>query len=969
MAENLANEQLHLERRLPWWIAGGAFVLYLAFLQRYPSFEGLSALVKMAGWDWHRDLAAPLHQIVTYPIRWLPAGIQFWTLNAVTAAFAAATLGLLARSVSLLPMDRTPLQRKAPSRQRDCWIPPVFAAAICGLQLSFWENAIVGTGEMLDLLILAWLIHQLLEYRRERKLGRLYGFAFVYGLAAVNNYAMIAMFPAFLAALYWIVGRTRVTGSLVLRLLGLGMAGLTLYAFLPAVTRWSNPDGADFWTLVRSYLGYQLSGLRSVPRYVIVLCSLTSLVPVAWMGLVWGKRVSKSTLLGRKFSALVTLLIHAFFLMACVAVAFDPKFSPRQLAGGRAVLLPLYYLGALAIGYFTEFFLQVLQYPHRAGREKSAGRVELLGFSGAAWVLRVGAALVLVTLAIRTMTTGDREPARAMSHMARAMADSLPAEGAVVLSDDLFQLYSLQHALLRKAPRDRFTLVHTAALTSPDYHRYLRDSHPQQWPPFQRRQSRETSIDAANLMNALLAVNQTSPLYYIQPSFGLFFEFFELRPRGLVYEMVRSPTNNLSGETRFTPEMQEQDAYLQEFAQREIRPLVDKVDREPADEAAGVPMLGYLTAFYSRMLNQFGVHLQRAGNSDRAAVYFKLALEVNPSNVAAYINRMHSEHLRTGTIERESQAHLLERLKPYEGRWEAILKVDGPVDEPVVCHQLAKRFADSGHFRQAARELERVFRFSPDNRLAQLDFAMTCIGSAMPEAAETAVAAFRRRYDTNGLEPREEAEISRVLAWVEALKRNLPGAEKILESAQENYPAESLPWDAMVEIYLRFGMETNAVQVMKRRMEAQPGNLTALVNYGGILVRRGQFADALDSTGRALDIDPSHEDARFNRALIYAALQRWDEAQQDFYRLTLKTGGKHQVKSLYGLAEVLFHKTNEIESVRYYKEFLQAVNLSGVTLSAEAQNARDRLRLLEQQGFNPAGEPGYIVPSTGLLRH
>jgi hypothetical protein len=87
---------------------------------------------------------------------------------------------LLARSVAMLPHDRTDAQRK---RERSdfsflttgsAWLPPVLAVLVCGLQLTFWEHATNWTGEMFDLLLFAVVIWSLLEYRLDEREWRLF---------------------------------------------------------------------------------------------------------------------------------------------------------------------------------------------------------------------------------------------------------------------------------------------------------------------------------------------------------------------------------------------------------------------------------------------------------------------------------------------------------------------------------------------------------------------------------------------------------------------------------------------------------------------------------------------------------------------------------------------------------------------------------------------------------------------------
>src|SRR5436190_872292 len=101
-------------------------------------------------------------------------------------------------SVSLLPHDRTHQQRLRETSDFSLltiplrWVPPVVAAIICGLQLTFWENATVASNDMLDLLVFAYIIRNILEYRIAENESWLFRAALVYGLALPSLWAMIA---------------------------------------------------------------------------------------------------------------------------------------------------------------------------------------------------------------------------------------------------------------------------------------------------------------------------------------------------------------------------------------------------------------------------------------------------------------------------------------------------------------------------------------------------------------------------------------------------------------------------------------------------------------------------------------------------------------------------------------------------------------------------------------------------------
>src|SRR5262249_44344109 len=154
---------------------------------------------------------------------------------------------------------------------RAAWLPPLFAVLVCGLQMSFWENAIFGTYEALDLLVFAYVIRCLLEYRIDQRDSWMLRAAFVYGLGMTNNVAMIGFFPAFLLATLWIKGHTFFNWGFIWRLLACGLVGLLLYLLLPIINSVSPLSELDFWTALRTILGSQKTTLLSIPRYVILL--------------------------------------------------------------------------------------------------------------------------------------------------------------------------------------------------------------------------------------------------------------------------------------------------------------------------------------------------------------------------------------------------------------------------------------------------------------------------------------------------------------------------------------------------------------------------------------------------------------------------------------------------------------------------------------------------------------------------
>src|SRR5688572_25453360 len=102
-----SNLQSFVQRRLPWVIAAVMLVVYFATMSRWITLPGVPNYARGLGWDWQPILFAPLYHALTYPIRFLPADWQVVGLNVFSALCSAITIGLLVRSVSILPYDRT----------------------------------------------------------------------------------------------------------------------------------------------------------------------------------------------------------------------------------------------------------------------------------------------------------------------------------------------------------------------------------------------------------------------------------------------------------------------------------------------------------------------------------------------------------------------------------------------------------------------------------------------------------------------------------------------------------------------------------------------------------------------------------------------------------------------------------------------------------------------------------------------
>jgi hypothetical protein len=302
-------------------------VVYLLTLNHWLSHGNLLQVARASGWVWQPELYEPLLWLVTYPFRWLPLPAIPPALNLFAALCAFLTLTLLARSVALLRHDLTDekgdkkLDGFGTLAIRSAWMPPVLAVIVCGLQMTFWENATAFSGEILNLLIFAYVVRCLLEYRIDEVQPWLSRAALACGLGITNNWAMIGFLPVFLAALIRIKGPGFFNLRFLGRMLLWGLAGLSLYLLLPATQSWAD-SALPFWGVLKANLGAQHGTLVSLYHRFSTQEKLAllipSLVPIFIISIRWASYFQDPSPLGTILGAMMFHLVHAF-LWSCAS--------------------------------------------------------------------------------------------------------------------------------------------------------------------------------------------------------------------------------------------------------------------------------------------------------------------------------------------------------------------------------------------------------------------------------------------------------------------------------------------------------------------------------------------------------------------------------------------------------------------------------------------------------------------------
>lgn len=888
--------------RLPWLVAAVALGVYLVTLNRWLQLTSLPLVARVAGWDTSPNLSAPLLYLLTLPTRGLSASLLPVALNLLTAVWAALTLALLARSVALLPYDRT---HEARLRERSehgllsiplAWVGPVFAVLLCGWQRTFWEHATVATGEMLDLLLFAAAIWCLLEYRVSRNETWLTALALGYGLAITNNYAMIAFFPVFLISLVWIKGLDFFNVRFLARMTGAGLAGLLLYLLLPAIAALSphTPD-ASFWTYLRAQLGAQRAALAAVPPFAVLLISLSTLLPVLVLGIRWRRTGEDTSRAGTMITDFFTRFVHVVMLAAAVSVFLDPVWSPRALGFGRP-MLPFYFLAALAAGYYAGYLLLMARDP--------VGRAAYLVTSGGRWVNQ---ALAVVTLlaavalpATLVVRNGPRVAAlngRELSRLADRLVDALPAQDAYVLSDDQTNLLLLEAGLARRGAAGAHVLLWSRLMPYRIYQQQLHRRYGARWSWGAEKDLPEV-IAPAGLAILVQNVAASNQLFYLHPSLGYYFERVEQVPTGLVFR-VRPRTDDLAPRPPLTPE----ELARGEAAWEALRPALEALP--PAEPTSSFERR-YVNAFYARGLASWGAAVQRAGQPERARRWLELALRLNPANTAARITLAFNDALRTDqlpALDAPAQPDLAQERRG----WDQLVVEDGHFDHVQFSYRLGLLFVESTFFRQALTEFQRVQALLPD----------------APEV---------------GIWAQVMAALSRFTAG------DVAAAEAQVLELRTRYPRNLNVLEALYQIYQATGRFTNALEILRAQVELEPDNPRSLLNLAALHIQMKEYDAAMPPLNTLLKKNPKNTAALLNRAIAHLQAGRLDEAQQDYEALRALVPESYAV--YFGLGEIALRRHDKAAALRHFETYLKY----GVRGSEEYQRVTERVRQLKSGG-------------------
>ena len=912
-------------RLIPWIIAAAVLAVYLVTVSRWVTVQSLTLVAQVGGWDDNLPANAPVLYLLTRPLALLSAGILPLAGNLFTVLLAAATVWTLARCVQLLPQDRTYPQRirgyadGRPLHTKLSWVPPVLACSLFSLQLTTWEHATSLSGEMLNALIFGTAVRALLEFRSSGNSRWLDLMALLIGVGITNNWAMIGFLPAFIAAFFWMGGWEILKARTLLRLVGIGAAGLILYLVTPLVGAGRGGLPEAFHSALWALLTSQKDFLVNIPKGRFLMLGAVMILPLAAAGIRWASPRGSGFERMATFAALTT--IQLAWLGANIWMGFDGLFSPRALVStdpgyGALPLLTFHFCAALSIGYIAGYFIVL----GTITPDKQWTRADLAGgfvHKALAWLVVAISVGLPVALAVRNWNPIQIQNGRILSDLAENLVAPLPKTPAVVVTDDLL-LHALVDAQIRRTPNaPHHLLINSRRGPDASYRRHLYKTQGAQWPDLKPFAEIQENIGGA-FLGLLTKAALAKSAFTLNPSTTFLNEPNYLVPAGAIFAFRTYEAGQVA-----TPPLSATDAAATAAYWSGQKDTLDRVALASVDRKAIAPR--YAAEFWARAANTQGVACQRGGHLDLASQILALAKKLDPENPNVSVNLAVNDLLR-----RRAPIDPSVR-KPIESFGVYIIEQFGPIDEPRFLEQLGNVCLELGDplVRAAANAFGRARELDPQSLEAAIGYARTCVSANEPKLALEAHTIAKALAAQRKPSPSQHSHLARVEANIHMRNQDFPAAERALIRGLQESPDDVPMMDQLSHTYLQTDNGAKALPFVDRLLKVRPDDESLLQRRGYLLLHLGKVDESISVFDQILSRHPDDAGARMNRATAHLAANRPEKAADDFKAILRET--PKAVDALVGLSEASARSKDKSGAIRHLNEAIATLP-SGTTL-------------------------------------
>jgi len=500
-----------------------------------------------------------------------------------------------------------------------------------------------------------------------------------------------------------------------------------------------------------------------------------------------------------------------------------------------------------------------------------------------------------------------------------------------------------------------FLPLDTQALIWPGYHRFLRQQHPDNWEATADLQ-RQQNFEPASLIQLMTKLAKSYEIWYLHPSFGYYFEHFYQEPHGMLYQLKLYGTNSLFSPPLASELRAENEKFWTKIADQELKPILAitmprgpgaklslvercfKAAHLPREKNAQAAVIG---GIYSRAINEWAVEVQKSGDLEKAASYFKLAQQLNPDNIVAEINLQYNKNLRAG---QRAPIKLPKSVEDRFGRyrtWDQVLGANGPYDEPGFCYAQGHTFMRTGHYRQAAQAFDRVRTHSLEDVASRLWLAHLSLLARLPDKTLELTREIRDHPERFILNVTNRNELLTLEARAHFARNESGPAVEMLRAAVEQAPNDEHLLVAVTSAYFEHGRYSNALAVINHHLQIAPDNPLLLVNKGVVSMQANAYKEAIEPLTRALTLQTTNHTALFYRAVCYLRSDQLDAAQGDYE--TLQRAFPTSYQAYYGLGEIAYRRKDTNLALRYYEAYLT----NAVPATEDSKVVTERLKELK----------------------
>jgi tetratricopeptide (TPR) repeat protein len=936
--------------RLPLFVAVAAFAVYLCTLGGGVTIYSLPLAARLAGWDDAPLVGQPLLWLFTLPLHLLPAAWVPVVVKLFAAALAALILGLLVRTVQLLPWDHS----WETAGRFAVALPGLTAGVMCGLEFSFWQEATSNVGELLDLLLGAGALWLLLEYKARRETRWLNAATVVWGLGMAENWVMLAALPLFVAGVIWLLRVRFFRWKVILRLAGLGLAGFSVYVLLPLANGLS-PHSP--WTLGQAWI-MSLRQTKNVGvllhdqfwqdhRLLTLAVAVYFLVPTLPLLVRMRDEGTRNKSDVDRFQLWLYRGLRVVLLLTCCWLAFDPVIGARQMVqqqlGAWMPMLTFDYLNALGAGFLAGNLLLISQHiASRDGLRRSRSKFRWKPFLMP--VAAAGLTLMAIGLAARNTPAIWRLNFHPVEKFGAQAVKSLPAGGGVMLSDFPEKLEVFQAALAHSQVAADWLAVDMRALPKVEYRARLERRHPAGWLTDQNRHEL-TPLETVRLLEQMVRTNR---LFYLHPLCGAVLEGFYLEPSGTVYELKLRGKDPLDLPTLSGTVMDANEQLWSGLWDKELAGLVPP-DRPGflRRKLAGLCLVPaprfqdrLLATWFAIPLDGWGVALQKQGHVREANVRLEQALQLNTNNLSARISLACNTNLQAGIRMGLTEVDKVADELGNRDRLSLIVNRDGPFDEPTVDYLLGTSFLDHGFLLQAAEEMERVRTLVPGALNPELALVEIYNRLKMTDRGRPLILHLRQAARNMPANRMLDLNLALLESYSWLLQTNVANARSVLRSVVERHPDDPQVNARVLAAYAAFGDFTNALLLADAQLAQAPDDVTSLYNKATVLLQAGRATDALPLLDHILTLTNQPE-VRIKRVFAHLAREDFALAENDLRELEKDSNGSPMVS--FGLAAVAAH-SHDTNLAEHYLRLCLTNTPVGAPLW---QQASIRLQMLE----------------------